>query len=45
MENVETKKYHYDFISSENRLEKDEKERKYKLSLSFVPARLEIENS
>ena len=40
-----TKKYHYGFISSENRLEKDEKERKLKLSLRFVPARLVIENS
>ena len=32
-------------ISSENRLEKDEKERKKKLSLRFVPASRVIENS
>ena len=37
--------YHYGFISSQNRLEKDEKERKEKLSLRFVPARRVIENS
>ena len=41
----QTKKYHYDFISSENRLEKDEKDGKKKLSLRFVPARRVIENS
>ena len=39
------KKSHYGFISSENRLEKDEKERKQKLSLRFVPTRREIQNS
>ena len=41
----QTKKYHYDFISSENRLQKDEKDGKKKLSLRFVPARGVIENS
>ena len=30
------KKYHYDFISSQNRLENVEKERKYKLSFHIV---------
>ena len=40
-----TEKYHYGFISSENRLEKDEKERKQKLSLRLVPARRVIQNS
>ena len=39
------KKCHYGFISSENRSEKDEKERKKKLSLRFVPAGRVIENS
>ena len=39
------KKCHYGFISRQNRLEKDEKERKEKLSLRFIPARLVIENS
>ena len=39
------KKYHYGFISSENRSEKDEKDRIEKLSLRFVPARRVIENS
>ena len=39
------KKYHYGLISSQNRLEKDEKERKQKLLLCFVPTRREIENS
>ena len=32
-------------MSSENRLEKDGKDRKLKLSLRFVPARRVIENS
>ena len=41
----QTKKYHYDFISSENRQEKDEKDRKEKLSLRFFPVRRVIENS
>ena len=40
-----SKKYHYGFISSKNRLENGEKERKYKLSLRFVPTRRVIENS
>ena len=38
------KKYHYGFLSSQNRFEKAEKERKYKLSVRSVPTRLEIEN-
>ena len=32
-----TKKYHYGIISSQNRLEKDQKERKLKLSCRSVP--------
>ena len=40
-----TKKYHYGFIASENRLEKDEKERKQKLSSRLVTARRVIQNS
>ena len=36
--------YHYEFISSKNRLENDEKERKKELSLRFVPTRRVIEN-
>ena len=39
------KKYHYGLISSQNRLEKAEKERKQKLSLRFVLTRTVIENS
>jgi len=39
------KKYHYGFISIQNRLEKAEKERKLKLSFRFVPTRCVIENS
>ena len=39
------KKYHYGFISIQNRLEKNEKERKRKLSLRSVPTRRVIENS
>ena len=39
------KKYHYGFNSSQNRLEKDAKERKQKSSLRFVPTRRVIENS
>ena len=38
------KKYHYGFFSSQNRLEKVEKERKQKLSLCLVPARRVKEN-
>ena len=38
-------KYHYDFIPSQNMLEKAENERKYKLSLRFVPSRRARENS
>ena len=38
------KQYHYDFISSQNRLEKAEKEKKYKLSFRSVPAQRVIEN-
>ena len=33
------KKYHYGFISSHNRVEKDEKEKILKLSFHFVPTR------
>ena len=40
-----TKKHHYGFISSENRLGEAEKERKKKLSFRSVPTRPEIENS
>ena len=39
------KKYHHRLISSQNRLEEAEKERKLKLLLRFVPARCVIENS
>ena len=39
------KKPHYGFFSSQNRLEKDEKERKLKLSFRSVPNRRIIENS
>ena len=39
------KKYHYGFIPRQNRLVKDEKERKEKLTLRFVPTRRVIENS
>ena len=39
------KKYHCDFISSRNRLEKAEKERKQKLSFCFVPTQRVIQNS
>ena len=38
-------KYNYGFVSSQNRTEKTEKERKQKLTFCFVPARREIENS
>ena len=36
--------YHYGIISSQNRLEKAEKERKGKLSFRFAPTRRVIEN-
>ena len=39
------KKHHYGFISSRSRLEKDEKERKQKLSFRSVSARCATENS
>ena len=39
------KKPHYGFFSSQNRLEKEEKERKQKLSFLSVATRQEIENS
>ena len=39
------KKFHYDFISCQNRLEKSEKGRKEKLSFRSVPTRRVIENS
>ena len=38
------RKYHYGFISGQNRLEKAEKERKEKLPFRFVPTRRVIEN-
>ena len=38
-------KYHHCFISSQNRLEKAEKERIQKLLFCFVPTRREIESS
>ena len=38
-------KFLYGFISSQNRMEKAEKERKQKLSLRFVLTRTVIENS
>ena len=39
------KKYHYDFISIQNRLKKTVKERKQKLSFHSIPTRRVIENS
>ena len=39
------KKYNYGFVSSQNTVEKIEKERKQKLTSYFVPAHREIENS
>ena len=39
------KKHLYGFISSQNRMEKAEKDRKQKLSLRFVLTRTVIENS
>ena len=39
------KKYHYEFISSQNKLEKDEKQRKQKFSFRFFLTRRMIENS
>ena len=38
------KKYHYKFISSQNRLEKDKKDRN-KILFRFVPTQCVIENS
>ena len=38
------KKYHYGLISSHNRVEKDEKERREKLSFRSVSTRRVIEN-
>ena len=43
--NRKTKQYHYGFISSQNRLEKAEKEKKCKLSIRSVPTRCVIQNS
>ena len=40
-----TKQYHYDFISSQNRLDKAEKVKKYKLSFHSFSTRRVIENS
>ena len=42
---LKLKKFLYGFISSQNRMEKAEKERKQKLSFRFVLTRLGIENS
>ena len=39
------RKYHYGFISIQNRKEKSEKETESKLSFRFVPTRRVIENS
>ena len=39
------KKYHCGFVSCQNRLEKEEKERKQKLSFRSVPTQREIQNS
>ena len=39
------KKQRYGFISSQNRLDNDEMERKYKLLFRSVPTRREIENT
>ena len=39
------KKYHYGFISIQNRLKKTVKERKQKLSFHSIPTRRVIENS
>ena len=38
-------KYHYSFFSSQNMLEKSEKEKKWIISFRFVPTQPEIENS
>ena len=40
-----TKQYHYGFFSSQNRLEKAEKEKKCKISFRSVPTRWVIQNS
>ena len=40
-----TKKYHYGFLSSQNRLGKAKKEKKLKLSVRSFPTRRVIENS
>ena len=42
---LKIKKYHYGFISSQNRLEKAEKQKKYKLSFRSVPTQRVIGNS
>ena len=39
------KKYHYGFISGQNRLENAENGRKEKLSFRFIPTQRVIENS
>ena len=43
--NLKTKQYHYCFISSQNKLEKSEKEKKCKLSFRSVPTRRVTQNS
>ena len=40
-----TKQHYYGFISGQNRFEKAEKEKKYKLSFRFVPTQRVIQNS
>ena len=42
---LKIQKHHYGLISSQNRLEKSEKERKQKLSFHFVPTRRKRDNS
>ena len=42
---LKIKKPYYGFFSSQNRLEKVDKERKQKLSFRFVPTQRVIENS
>ena len=39
------KKYHYSFISSQNRMEKTADEKREKSTFNFVPARRETKNS
>ena len=43
-EKIKIPSCHYGILSSQNRLEKAEKKRKYKLSFRFIPTRCEREN-